>query len=84
MDSEENKSGQEERLPKEILYPKDRRYKGTDEMTELFGKELKVIDMGLESFHESLKEQGVEVLHVDWKPPAGGNKRLMEILKKLR
>ena len=53
-------------------------------MTELFGKELKVIDMGLESFHESLKEQGVEVLHVDWKPPAGGNKRLMEILKKLR
>ncbi len=37
-------------------------------MTGLFGKKLKVIDLGLESFHDSLQEQGVEVLHVDWKP----------------
>ena len=41
--------------------------KGT---SKLFGKELKVIDLGLESFHNSLKKQGVEVLHVDWKPPS--------------
>ncbi len=39
---------------------------------ELFSKELKVINLGLESFHGSLKEQGVDVLHVDWKPPASG------------
>ncbi len=39
---------------------------------ELFGKELKVIDLGLESFHDSLKEQGVDVVHVDWRPPASG------------
>ncbi len=32
MDSKENKRGQEEKLLKEILYPKDRKYKGTDEM----------------------------------------------------
>jgi len=55
--------------------------KGT---SKLFSKELKVIDLGLESFHNSLKKQGVEVLHVDWSPPAGGNKRLMKILKKLQ
>jgi hypothetical protein len=53
-------------------------------MKNLFGKKLKVIDLGLESFHDSLKKQGVEVLHVDWRPPAGGNKKLMEILKKLK
>ena len=48
-------------------------------MTELFGKELKVIDLGLESFHDSLKEQGVEVLHVDWRPPTPGARILAKL-----
>lgn len=48
-------------------------------MTGLFGKRLKVIDLGLESFHESLKEQGVEVLHVDWRPPVPGARMLAKL-----
>ncbi len=46
---------------------------------ELFDKKLKVIDLGLESFHDSLKEQGVDVLHVDWRPPAPGARMLSKL-----
>jgi FdrA protein len=45
---------------------------------------LKVINMGLPSFAESLRQQDVPVLHVDWRPPAGGDKKLLEVLRKLR
>jgi len=51
---------------------------------DLLKKELKVVNMGLRSFYESLKEQEVPTVHMDWKPPAGGKKEMMEILKKLR
>jgi FdrA protein len=45
---------------------------------------IEVINVGLEIFYDSMIEQGVEVLQVDWKPPAGGNEELMSILKKMR
>jgi FdrA protein len=40
------------------------------------------INVGLESFNDSLIGQGATVVHVDWKPPAAGNERLLEILAK--
>jgi len=52
-------------------------------INELFSKELKVINMGLDSFAENLRKQEVEVLKMDWKPPAGGDKRLIALLEKL-
>jgi hypothetical protein len=30
-----------------------------------------------------LRKEEVEVLQMDWKPPAGGNKRLISLLEKL-
>lgn len=42
-----------------------------------------VINVGLESFHDSLVAQGAATLQMDWKPPAGGNRRLTEILAKM-
>jgi FdrA protein len=42
------------------------------------------INVGLESCFESLIEQGAQSVHVDWRPPAGGNEKLMSILKKMR
>jgi FdrA protein len=42
------------------------------------------INVGLESFYTSLVGQGAAALHVDWRPPAGGNERLMAILAKLK
>lgn len=55
-----------------------------DKVPDLLKSEIKVVNMGLQSFYESLQEQEVSSVHMEWKPPAGGKKELMEILKKLR
>ncbi|MFQ5614981.1 MAG: acyl-CoA synthetase FdrA [Anaerolineales bacterium] len=44
---------------------------------------LTAINVGVESFFESLVNQGAQAIHVDWRPPAGGNERLMSLLAKL-
>jgi len=53
-------------------------------INELFSKELKVINLGLDSFADNLRKEEVTVLQMDWKPPAGGNKRLISLLDRLR
>jgi FdrA protein len=45
---------------------------------------LSAINVGLESFTESLTAQGAPVIQVDWRPPAGGNEKLMAILERMR
>ncbi len=45
---------------------------------------VSAINVGLESFYESLVAQQADALHVDWRPPAGGDERLMAILDKMR
>ena len=50
----------------------------------LFKQELKVINLGLGSFAKELKEQNVQVIQVDWKPPAGGNEKMIKLLNKLK
>lgn len=42
-----------------------------------------VINLGLQEFAEALQDQGVAVIHVDWRPPAGGDEELAELLDKL-
>jgi FdrA protein len=42
------------------------------------------INVGLESFTESLVAQGAPAIQVDWRPPAGGNEKLMDILERMR
>ncbi len=42
------------------------------------------VNVGLESFHASLRDQGGEAVHVEWRPPAGGDERLLSILDRLR
>jgi FdrA protein len=42
------------------------------------------INIGLASFAESLVAQGAESIQVDWRPPAGGNEKLMAILERMR
>ena len=45
---------------------------------------VKAINVGLESFAASLSAQSAGVIHVDWRPPAGGNKKLMSILERMK
>jgi FdrA protein len=42
------------------------------------------INVGLETFFDSLVAQGAPAVHVDWRPPAGGDERLMGILAKMK
>ena len=42
------------------------------------------INVGVETFTDSLKAQATPVIHVNWKPPAGGNQKLMGILERMK
>jgi FdrA protein len=42
------------------------------------------INVGLESFYESLTSQGAQAVHVEWKPPAGGNEKMANLLAKMK
>jgi FdrA protein len=43
-----------------------------------------VINVGLESFYDNLASRGVPAVHVEWKPPAGGNEKLAAILARMK
>jgi hypothetical protein len=49
----------------------------------VFGGPVRVLNVGLELFAETLQANGVEVVHVDWRPPAGGDERLAALLAAL-
>ena len=49
----------------------------------ILDERLRVVNVGLEIFSESLAAQGVEVRHVEWKVPAKGNIKLVNLLKKM-
>ncbi|HEX9843452.1 MAG TPA: fdrA domain protein [bacterium] len=48
-----------------------------------FTPPLQVINIGLELFADNLRAEGVEVVHVAWRPPAGGDARLAGVLARL-
>jgi FdrA protein len=47
-------------------------------------KRLEAINVGLESFAENLQAQETPVVHLDWRPPAGGNEKLANILERMK
>jgi len=51
---------------------------------EQIKKPLAVINVGLESFAENLKDQGAPYIQVDWKPVAGGNENMANLLERLK
>lgn len=53
-------------------------------INELFKTDLKVVNIGLESFYNDLKKQEVPVIHVKWRPTAGGNKKMASFLSRLK
>jgi len=50
---------------------------------KLLSEPLVVINVGLSKFAKSLEEQDVDVIQVDWVPPAGGDKEMMDLLEEL-
>ena len=45
---------------------------------------IAAINVGLESFYESLTSQGAQAVHVEWRPPAGGNEKLASLLARMK
>ena len=45
-------------------------------INDLFGKDLTVINVGLASMAESVRDQDVKVIDLDWQPPRDGISRL--------
>jgi FdrA protein len=43
-----------------------------------------VINVGVETFAASLAAQGVEVVQVAWRPPAGGNEKMAALLTRMK
>jgi len=44
---------------------------------------LIAINLGLIQFAENLEDQEVEVVHITWSPPAGGDEEMLDLLDKL-
>lgn len=53
------------------------------ELKDFFAKKVKVINIGVPSFADDLRKQGVETVHVEWRPPAGGNRKLQALLARV-
>ena len=51
---------------------------------KLLKEKLKIINLGIESFHQTALAHGAKSLHVDWKPPLVFDKKLQELLEKNR
>ena len=53
------------------------------DVRDLLNKPLQVINIGLESFARELADKNIQVTHVEWVPPAGGDPKLAKLLSKL-
>ena len=51
---------------------------------EQLNQPFAAINVGLESFYESLISQGAQAVHMDWRPPAGGNEKLASLLARMK
>jgi len=54
-----------------------------EQINDLLHQPLVIINLGLESFAENMKGQGAEVVQVAWKPPAGGDIEMIDLLDQL-
>jgi len=43
-----------------------------------------VLNVGLEVFYDSLEAQGARAVQVEWRPPAGGNEKLLALLERMK
>ena len=57
--------------------------KSSVEEKTILTEKLKVVNIGIKTFADDLRSQNVEVVNVDWKPPAGGDIEMLRILAKL-
>jgi hypothetical protein len=55
----------------------------SEAVMDLMNSKPRIINVGVASFNESVLSNGAKAVQFDWKPAAGGNKKLIKILNKL-
>ena len=58
--------------------------KKTTKQPTLLSHDLKVVNIGISTFADDLRSQGVKVVRVEWRPPAGGDEEMLNLLERLR
>ncbi|MCI8714094.1 MAG: fdrA domain protein [Ruminococcus sp.] len=53
---------------------------GCEKILNLFRSELVTVNVGPKILATALEKQGYKAIQVDWKPAAGGDKEMQEIL----
>ena len=53
------------------------------EKFDFLNKPLIIINIGVRKFADSLLDQEIDVIHIDWSPPAGGDEEMIGILDEL-
>lgn len=59
-------------------------YGVSESVSRMLHEKPKVINIGLKSFSEVLKEFSCQVVQYDWTPPAGGDTQMIKVLSYLR
>ena len=54
-----------------------------EQIEEMLSGQLIVINIGLRGFAESFEDQEIEVVQIDWIPPAGGDQEMIDLLENL-
>ncbi len=54
-----------------------------NEAGDLLANPLIAINVGVVDFGSALESQGIQVVFVDWSPPAGGDQEMIDILDQL-
>jgi hypothetical protein len=54
-----------------------------DDLMELLAGPIVAVNVGVRDFGQALEQQGVEVIYVDWLPPAGGDPEMIDLLDQL-
>jgi len=54
-----------------------------DEEMKLFQGMIVAINVGIQDFGAALEGQEIQVVYVEWIPPAGGDQEMMELLDQL-
>ena len=55
-----------------------------NKVNELFSSQLSIANVGVDIFAKAFRAQDTPCVHVEWRPPAGGNKKMVDLLSKLK
>lgn len=67
-----------------LRFSSKKKYEFTPVNLDQLKQPLAAINVGLESFYDSLTSQGAQAVHVEWKPPASGNEKMAALLARMK